>query len=1214
MQPSVRLHLGNKMTQRFLVKMVPYTGQGVVAFASDPGIQVRVKARALFQSIGRTPGQGVAPTSAWHIVEPEFALESMNPWDVCHALVSDGLALDTGKVRAEFAEPDLEQSWIGTDPATEAFKLAGACEADGQKLGGAGFPGDPENDYWYQDNAHSQFADADVAALGTASSAVRVAHLDTGYDRGHASTPSGLERQLERNFVDDDRPDDASDDTSGFFNNLGHGTGTLSILAGQAIAGTRFRGAAPHVRVVPIRVANRVVLFRNSAISAAFDYVHGLCANPATSVDVITMSMGGLASQAWADAINALYDAGVVVVTAAGNNFGGLPTNNIVFPARFHRVIAACGVMANHKPYADLPVAKMAGNYGPASKMRTALAACTPNVPWAKFGCGKIIDFDGSGTSAATPQIAAAVALWIAKNKSGLEALPQKWMRVEAVRHAILGSAMSSDADRLGKGELRVQVALGQPVVPPETLEAEKPDSASFSFLRVLTGFGIEAVSAKARRMLELEALQLSQSAEIERLLPDPNVDLRRLTSAQRTAIAAALAAHPRASHALKRALNANVPSPPPHPHDAGLPTIEQAHLRNALLPVPPAPQRRRLRVYAYDPSLGRQLETVGLNETVTSIRWEADLRPGPVGEYIEVVDVDPASNCCYAPLDLNDPRLLATDGLRPSEGNPQFHQQMVYAVAMRTIELFEKALGRVALWSPRYVKSQDPNNLTPRGRTKVLERYVQRLRIYPHALRTKNAFYSPQHKALLLGYFTASAADTGAASEAVFTALSHDIVAHETTHALLDGIHRRYQEATNPDVLAFHEAFADIVALFQHFTMADSLRDQIARARGDLSRETLLAQLAVQFGQAEQRRALRDYIGKEERDPTTQAKVWKPREANVTDYQNAHDPHDRGAVLVAAVFDAFVRIYRKRAIVPIRLETNGSEILSPGALSSQLADALTEVAGKSARHVLIMCIRALDYCPPVDITFGDYLRAIITADLDLVPDDPLGYRVAFVSAFRARGIYPENVTTVAVDTLCWEPPPLQFKSLSSLLPKLKLHWDLSTSRHDAWKASRDNATAFRNWLRDAKLVSDAEIAILGLHRLPQPDYPLAGADGEVTKVDLRGIEVHAVRPLRRIGPDGQLLAQLVVEITQSLHTTDGRDLTYRGGATLIIDLNKGQASYMVRKRVDQVARVSRQQALWSQVDDINSDNYTGWGWSGSEPFALLHKHHRGAK
>lgn len=28
----------------------------------------------------------------------------------------------------------------------------------------------------------------------------------------------------------------------------------------------------------------------------------------------------------------------------------------------------------------------------------------------------------------------------------------------------------------------------------------------------------------------------------------------------------------------------------------------------------------------------------------------------GPVGEYLEVVDRDPASGCCYTPVDLNDP------------------------------------------------------------------------------------------------------------------------------------------------------------------------------------------------------------------------------------------------------------------------------------------------------------------------------------------------------------------------------------------------------------------------------------------------------------------------------------------------------------------------------------------------------------------------------
>ena len=96
-----------------------------------------------------------------------------------------------------------------------------------------------------------------------------------------------------------------------------------------------------------------------------------------------------------------------------------------------------------------------------------------------------------------------------------------------------------------------------------------------------------------------------------------------------------------------------------------------------------------------------------------------------------------------------------------------------------------------------------------------------------------------------------------------VFTALSHDIVAHETTHALLDGVHPRFNEPTNPDVPAFHEAFADIVALFQHFTYPTVLESQIRRTRGDLDSENLLGQLAQQFGRATGRgAALRDALG----------------------------------------------------------------------------------------------------------------------------------------------------------------------------------------------------------------------------------------------------------------------------------------------------------------------------------------------------------------
>ena len=69
------------------------------------------------------------------------------------------------------------------------------------------------------------------------------------------------------------------------------------------------------------------------------------------------------------------------------------------------------------------------------------------------------------------------------------------------------------------------------------------------------------------------------------------------------------------------------------------------------------------------------------------------------------------------------------------------------------------------------------------------------------------------------------------------------------------------------------------------------------------------------------------------------------------------------------------------------------------------------------------MCIRALDYCPPVDLTFGEYLRALITADYDLVRDDDRGYRIALIEAFRRRGIFPDDVRTLSEDSLRWHGP-----------------------------------------------------------------------------------------------------------------------------------------------------------------------------------------------
>ncbi len=112
----------------------------------------------------------------------------------------------------------------------------------------------------------------------------------------------------------------------------------------------------------------------------------------------------------------------------------------------------------------------------------------------------------------------------------------------------------------------------------------------------------------------------------------------------------------------------------------------------------------------------------------------------------------------------------------------------------------------------------------------------------------------------------------------------------------------------------------------------------------------------------------------------------------------------------------------------------------------------LIALASTVARHVLDICIRALDYCPPVDITFGEYLRALITADADLVPNDKYGYRTAFIEAFRNRGIYPFDVKNLSPGSLLWEPPPLPLRveKVRTVLDQMSTDWDLNVEREAA--------------------------------------------------------------------------------------------------------------------------------------------------------------------
>lgn len=668
-------------------------------------------------------------------------------------------------------------------------------------------------------------------------------------------------------------------------------------------------------------------------------------------------------------------------------------------------------------------------------------------------------------------------------------------------------------------------------------------------------------------------------------------------------------------------------------------------------------PPYRRLKGFAFDPSLSIKIDTAEINNLIYKVIWEDNLSPGPRGEYIEVIDYDPTIQKFYEPVDLNDSYLLAQDGLDPSESNPQFHQQMVYAVAMTTIKNFESALGRPILWSQRRLKTD--------GEKHSNTQYVKTLRIYPHALRDANAFYSPQKKALLFGYFSSQPAEPTLQmpNTQIFTCLSHDIIAHETAHAILDGIYSNYSDDTNPDVLAFHEAFADIVALFQHFTFPEVLKNQIAKTRGNLASQNLLGHLAQEFGSAIGKYgSLRDAIG--EIDEAT--KVWKAKEPNGDEYQTIFEPHQRGSILVSAVFDAFVTIYKSRIADLLRIATGGSGILPLGELHPDLINRLANEASKSAGHILKMCIRAIDYCPPVDITFGDYLRAIITADNDLVADDNRDYRLAFIDAFRKRGIYPTGIKSLSVESLIHK--RIDNGNLSELFKILiKFLREFSEEiiysddytpinnenidhRERIFKITRDYITG---------RYDDDKKKIFGLHRrinvkfdgssdfqkitglIFGQNWPILGVTTSNSYND-RGPSfwVDSLKVASRVGPSGTKINQIIISLTQEagieidasagtknvktfvpkgdINQTSDKFIM-KGGVTLIFDLKTRQLMYAISKPLidtNDFNKINEKRAMqihnyYNSDDSATFDNYFRLGKHNSafETFSFLHNH-----
>ena len=571
-------------------------------------------------------------------------------------------------------------------------------------------------------------------------------------------------------------------------------------------------------------------------------------------------------------------------------------------------------------------------------------------------------------------------------------------------------------------------------------------------------------------------------------------------------------------------------PPPPPQRRHALGPNIARTITR-ATPPLREQPLYRPLRIFTSDPSASRLEGAI----TTVNVPYER-LAPGPEGRLFKVDNHDASTGQAYIRADLDSPFTLLGRGYEPAPSDVRFHQQMVYAVCSNVYAAFRVALGRELTWG--FERSEDAN----------------RLWLQPHAFRGVNAYYDKVRGLLCFGYEKApdlKGAIRVLPGEYVFSCLSHDIIAHEVTHAILDGMRGHFSIPNGPDVAAFHEAIADLVAIFQRLGYRELVRAAICRARGALEQALSLAELARQLGYAAGHHgALRDAID-----------AGTPRR-----YDQDLDPHSLGAVLVAAVFEAFLVVYRRKTARYLRLATGGTGVLPDGELPPDLADILADKISELASQFQVLVIRAIDYCPPVDIRLGEFLRALITADRDLVPDDPWCYREALIDAFLRRDILPRGVHNLSESALLWNPPRMQHPPLAMLsFGELRFDGDPGCPACD--QELRRQADVLGDYVTRPEVAHEFGLLAQDAHGF---------APGSI---DLPA--VTSIRTARRVGPDGQIVFDLIAEVVQAcrITTADGITLQTYGGSTVILAPD-GAFRYVISKSPLGAERLDRRKAF----------------------------------
>jgi hypothetical protein len=280
------------------------------------------------------------------------------------------------------------------------------------------------------------------------------------------------------------------------------------------------------------------------------------------------------------------------------------------------------------------------------------------------------------------------------------------------------------------------------------------------------------------------------------------------------------------------------------------------------------------------------------------------------------------------------------------------FNQVSVLGTVLKTMYMFEEedTLGRPLTWAFN----------------------APQLLVVPRAGEWANAFYERESHSLQFFYFSRDAEK----KDMVFTSLSHDIVAHETGHAILDGIASDLYNAISPQALALHEAIADLTALVMAFRCRKLTDAVLKRTGGSIHNSSAFSGIAEEYGMARDPNGRRMFLRNLLND-----KTLNPDDHSVDEYGEPNlvrrdEPHSLSEVLTGALYTVMVKIYES---VVTRLTKD------TGKTQYEVSSKALFIAAERFKR---MIFRALDYLPPGEVSFSDYARAIIASDQASYPDD----------------------------------------------------------------------------------------------------------------------------------------------------------------------------------------------------------------------------------